>query len=100
MRHRATFHPDLFNAALQSRERFPGRRRGPAASFFGSCPRLSSMTWPQGAIDQPTITGRPWLVPDSIQPLFACDHCTFSRVGDAAFFLERNDESPFEHFDE
>ena len=38
------------------------------------------------AVDQPTITGRSRLAPDSIQPLFACDHCTFSRVGDAFFF--------------
>src|SRR3974390_3917146 len=57
------------------------------------------MTWPQGAIDPPTITGRPWLAPDSIQPLFACDHCTFSRVGDAAFFLERNDARLIFFFD-
>ena len=30
------------------------------------------------AVDQATITGRSRLVPDSLQPLFACDHCTFS----------------------
>jgi TCP-1/cpn60 chaperonin family len=41
--------------------------RGPAASFFGSCPRLSLMTWPRSAVDQPTITGRSGLAPDSIQ---------------------------------
>jgi hypothetical protein len=41
--------------------------RGPAASFFGSCPRLSLRTWPLSAVDQPTINGRSRLAPDSIR---------------------------------
>jgi hypothetical protein len=33
--------------------------------------------WAGGAVEQPTITGRTRLAPDSIQPLFACEDCTF-----------------------
>jgi hypothetical protein len=38
------------------------------------------------AVEQPTITGRTRLVPDSAQPLFACDDCTFSSGSAMRFF--------------
>ena len=40
------------------------------------------------AVDQATITGRSRLVPDSLQPLFAGDHCTFSPGRRSVFFLD------------
>ena len=47
--------------------------------------------WVRGAVEQPTITGRTRLAPDSIQALFACDDCNFSsgqcRAGPQNFVL-------------
>ena len=36
------------------------------------------MTWPRGAVDQPTISERIRLTPDSIHLLSACEDCTLS----------------------
>jgi hypothetical protein len=78
---RASRHRDLI-VTLAARHRLPavyasayfvtdgdlisyGASRLPVPSV--SCPRLSLMTSPRSAVDQPTITGRSRLAPDSIQ---------------------------------
>ena len=38
------------------------------------------MAWVRGAVEQPTITGRTRLAPDSIQSLASCEDCTFRRI--------------------
>ena len=60
------------------------------------------MAWVRGAVEQPTITGRTRLAPDSIQALFACDDCNFSsgqcRAGPQNFFLVVAEANPSTRF--
>ena len=63
---RAVVHPVSCPIGCVMIRSLPARAgRLPVSS--GVAQRLSSMTWPRGAVDQPTITGRSRLTPDSIQ---------------------------------
>ena len=69
---RAVVHPVSYSIGWVMVRSLPARaQRLPVSP--GLVRELLSMTWPRGAVDQPTISGRIRLTPDSIHLLSACD---------------------------